>query len=338
MNIKEIAKRANVSISTVSRVINDTAKVSKEARERVEIVLKETNYRPNSLARELQQKKTNTIGVLMSAEELNVSSLSESINAIADVLKEHGYNMMLANSRFHSDEEFDFFNAFQEKRVDGILYFASNFTDKHYEILKNYPIPIVMIGQQYRHLDIPYVIHDDFSAARSATEYLIQKGHVDIGFIGCPAYDEAVGVERRKGFQAALDFNKIKVNEDYIAIGDFSLISGYKAMKIINEANTKLPTAIFAATDYMAIGAMSYLFEIGIKVPEDISFIGFDNVNVAEFYNPPLTTIHSDKKTVGNKAATLLLSILNNEEPDIKKYIASYELIERQSVKDMSKH
>jgi LacI family sucrose operon transcriptional repressor len=336
MNIKDIAKLSDVSISTVSRVINNSAKVSPEVRKRVEIVIKEMNYRPNSLARELQQKKTNTIGVLMSAEGLDLSSLSESINSIADVLKDNGFNIMLANTRFHHDQEFEFLNIFQEKRVDGVLYFASTFTDKHYDVFKNYPVPIVMIGQQYELLDIPYVIHDDFSAARAATNFLIEKGHKEIGIIGGPIEDEAVGVQRLRGFEAALNIHNIAKNDDYCEIGDFSLTSGYEAMKKIHLNCKLLPTAIFAVTDFMAIGAIRYLVEKGIKVPEQVSVIGFDDVGVSAFYNPPLTTIHSDKKAIGHLAATLLLQILNGQEVTTKKFIASYELVVRESVLDIN--
>ncbi|MBN2221416.1 MAG: LacI family DNA-binding transcriptional regulator, partial [Vallitaleaceae bacterium] len=148
MNIKEVARQAGVSISTVSRVINHTAKVSPDVKERVEAVIRANNYRPNVLARQLQQNRTNTIGVIMSVEELNMNSLSEAVNSIGDELKTLGYSMLFVNSRFHSEEELEFFHLFQEKRVDGILYFAAGFTPRHYEILENYPIPIVMIGQE----------------------------------------------------------------------------------------------------------------------------------------------------------------------------------------------
>jgi DNA-binding LacI/PurR family transcriptional regulator len=333
MNIKDIAKEAGVSIATVSRVINNTAKISVETRRRVEEAIKNANYRPNSLARELQQKRTNTIGVIISVAELGNLALSVALNAIADILNQNGYNMMIVNSRFHVDEEIVFFHTFQEKRVDGILYFATGFSESHYELLKNYPIPIVIIGQNYKELDIPCVIFDDYAAAISATQHLINKGHTEIGFIGCPMYDEATGVERRRGFEQALKKNALALHEENCYTGDFSLLSGYEGMEsIINNAKI-MPTGIFATTDFMAMGAICCLKDHGFNVPEDISIIGFDDVNVAAYYSPKLTTIRTDKNAIGVIGANTLLKLIQKEELTIKKSIVSYELVERESVR-----
>lgn len=337
MNIKEVAKRANVSISTVSRVINNTAKVSVEARERVEKVIKDTSYRPNSLARELQQKRTNTIGIIMSAYDFDSTSIGQSINAITDILKSEGYNIMLGNSRFHEDEEFEFLRVFQEKRVDGILYFASRFSQKHYDVLENYPIPIVMIGQKYKEIDIPYVVHDDYNGAKLATEYVINKGHRKIGYIGCPLSDVAAGLMRYNGYESALYEHGIAKNLNYEIEGDFTLESGYKAASQLFSKAVEKPTAIVAMTDFMAMGTMRYLNEQGINVPEDVSVIGFDDVNVSAFYNPPLTTIRTDKEGAGLKASELLLKILKKESDFNRHITVGYELIERNSVKSISK-
>lgn len=332
MNIKEVAKRAGVSISTVSRVINNTTFVSEDVRTRVEEIINETGYRPNSLAKELQRNKTNTIGIVMSVEVLELSSLGRTINAISDHLKSNGYHIMLANSRFNPQEEIENFIAFQEKRVDGIIYFAANFTKEHDDLLKNYPIPIVMIGQENKYFDFPCVLHDDYHASKTATEYLIEKGHKRIGFIGAPSFDAAAGLTRRNGFETAMNIHGLLVQNSYMASGDFSIKSGYEAMQHIVEDSEVPPTAIFATTDYMAIGAIHFLIEKGFRVPEDISIVGFDDVDVAAAMNPPLTTIHSDHSTVGQQAAKLLLDILAHKDIPIKKYVVGYELKERASV------
>lgn len=333
MNIKEVARRAGVSISTVSRVINNTTFVSEDVRERVEKIISETGYRPNSLAKELQRNKTNTIGIIMSVEVLELSSIGRTINAISDILKENGYHIMLANSRFNLQEEIENFITFQEKRVDGILYFAANFAKEHYDLLKNYPIPIVIIGQENKYLDFPCVLHDDYYAAKAATEYLIENGHRHIGFIGSPSFDAAVGLTRKNGFETAMNIHGLTLQPNFMASGDFSIKSGYEAMLQIVENSEVPPTAVFATTDYMAMGAMHYLREKGYRVPEDISIIGFDDVDVAAVYNPPLTTIHSDYSAVGQQATRLLLDILHQEDISIKKYVVGYELKERASVK-----
>jgi LacI family sucrose operon transcriptional repressor len=335
MNIKEVALRAGVSIATVSRVINNTTPVSEEVRKRVEDIINETGYRPNSLAKELQNNKTNTIGVIMSVSVLAITSLGNTINAITDELKGKGYSIMLANSRFDSKDELDFFKVFQEKRVDGILYFAVNFTEDHYQLLKKYPVPIVMIGQENEYLDFPCVLHDNYHAAKHITEHLIHMGHERIAYIGLPDYDAAAGKERRKGFEAAMRLNNLQIYPEYLADGDFSIDSGYSCMKSILGASEIKPTAIFAATDFMALGAMHYLTEMKYNIPDDFSIVGFDDVDVAAYLNPPLTTIRSDNVAVGRQAAKLLLQILDKKDPDIKKFIANYELKNRESVKNI---
>lgn len=335
MNIKDIAKAAGVSIATVSRVINNTAKVNEETKQRVEAAIKSANYRPNSLARELQQKKTNTIGVILSVAELSDFAVSGAINAIADVMKQNGYNLMIVNSRFHPDEEVEFFNTFQEKRVDGILYFASSFTENHHRVLENYPIPVVIIGQEYKNAKIPCATFDDYNASKAATDYLIQKGHKKIGMISCPIYDIATGVERKRGFLDAIHAAGLDFCTSYFYEGNFTLESGYQGMKNICETNEQMPTAIFAATDYMAMGAIRYLTEQGIHVPDDISVIGFDDVNVSAYFNPTLTTIHTDKKAIGFIAAHNLLKLIQKETLVLPKTVVSFSLIERNSVKSV---
>ncbi len=335
LNIKEVARRAGVSIATVSRVINNTAPVSPKLRKKVEDIIEETGYRPNALAKELQSNKTNTIGVLISVEVLDLTSLGSTINAITDVLRKKGYNLMLANSRFDQKEELDYFKVFQEKRVDGILYFAVSFTDDHYIMLKKYPIPIVMIGQENDRLNLPCILQDNYNAAMDATKYLIEMGHVDIGYIGLPEYDAAAGLERRRGFEAAMKASNLTINPDFLDEGDFSIESGYNSMKRIIKRTDRRLTAIFAATDFMALGAIHYLHEIGLTVPDHISIIGFDDVDVAAYINPPLTTIHSDNDTVGRQAAELLLQIIEKQEIPYSKFVAGYKLMLRKSVKDI---
>lgn len=334
MNIKDVAKMAGVSISTVSRVINNTAKVNEDTRARVEKVLKETNYRPNVLARELQQRKTNTIGVLMAAGDLNLISISETLNTITDILRDNGYNMMLANSRFNLQEEIDIFRTFQEKRVDGVLFMAHVFHEEHYEILSNYPAPVVLIGQEYKRLGIAASIHDDFHAARDATLYLLEKGHDRIGFIGCPIHDEATGIKRRRGFEFALESFNLKPDESIMTVGDFSIRSGYRAIEDMMRSQAGMPSAVFATTDYMAIGAIKALKDNGFRVPEDVSVMGFDDVNVAAFCDPPLTTIHTDKVQVGRAAATHLLDSISSGKVEKTLYTSTYTLKERESVLD----
>ena len=337
MNIKEVARRAGVSISTVSRVINNTANVNDETRKRVEAIINETGYIPNSLAKALQQNKTNTVGIILSTSDLSTSSLSHTIDAITDVMKDHKYNIMLSNSRFHVDEELASFNTFKEKRVDGVFYFAAQFTEEHYKTFKNYHIPIVMIGQTNDRLDFPHVVHDDYHGSESATKYLIDQGHKDIGYIGLPSFDEATSGDREKGYKKAMSDAGLSIHPQWITTGDFTLQSGYMAMKDILEKADVRPTAIFATTDIMAIGAMRCIHDHGLRVPDDISIIGFDDVPMAAYTTPSLSTVQSDSYAVGQKAAEILLTMIDSEEePLVNSYVAKFKIMERESVKKLS--
>ncbi len=336
MNIKDIARLSGVSISTVSRVINNSAPVNPEVRSRVEAIVEETGYRPNSLAKELQRNETHVIGILLSVGTLELSSIGPTINAISDALQEKGYQIMLANSRFSLEEEIFTFKLFQEKRVDGILYFASEFSDQHYDFLRKYAIPIVMIGQENRKLGFPCVLHDDYHAAYDATRFLIRHGHRRIGYIGIPQSDAAAGEARRRGFDAALKSSKLEQPDAFYALGDFSIESGYVAARQLVTGAPERPTALFVATDFMAIGAIRYLIENGYRVPKDISVIGFDDISVAAYMNPPITTIHTNQQAIGLKAVEMLMTMIGKQMLVTRKHIEPYKIIERSSVSSIT--
>ncbi len=331
MTIKDIAKLAGVSISTVSRVMNNSAKVKQEVRERIERIIEETGYRPNSLARELLKNKTNTIGVILPRIDLEI--FAGAMEGIAEQLNEAGYHILLVNTREKTEEELEYFKVFQEKRVDGVLWFATEITEEHKKVLDKVHYPLVLVGQESKILDYPCVIYDNYNAARMAVEYLIKLGHKKIGFVGIPEFDEAIGKKRKQGYLDAMKEAGLEINEEWMAEGTFEYASGDEAVKKIIKDRENLPTAIFAVTDRLAVGVMHCLLGMGYKIPEDISVIGIDNLRVSRIYTPELTTISYDYFAAGVYAANLILDRVEKRKLSMKKVVMDYTLEIRNSTK-----
>jgi LacI family sucrose operon transcriptional repressor len=331
LTIKEIAKLAGVSKSTVSRVINDSEHVSDQAREKVQQVIEETGYVPNSLAKNLKRNQTDTIGVVL--PKINTSTFSSSIEGISNVMYQNGYNLLLTNTKMNLKDEITYLNLLKEKRVRGILFFATEITEKHKEVLVKLDIPVVVIGQDTSTvLDYPCVIQDDLNAAKSIVDHLVEQGHQKIAYIGVTEDDVAVGKLRKQGYLEVLQKNGLEFFEEYMYKGDFSIQSGWQGMKeILNQAE-ELPTAVFAVTDRLALGAIKYLKDSGYQVPDDISIVGIGNSDISQWVVPEITTINYDHVRTGERASELLLNLIQETE-DVSKEKMDYQLIQRNSVK-----
>lgn len=331
MNIKDVAKLANVSIATVSRVINKTAKVSEKAEKRVLEVLEETGYRPNSLAKELQRNKTYTIGVLL--PRIDITVFAEAVEGISTIIKKNGYNILLANSREDIEEELNYFNIFHEKRVDGIIFFSPKIIDKHKKIIKKSKIPTIIIGEDIEDIKATTMHYDIKNGTRMAIKHLIELGHKKIAFLGIKAeLNEMLGKLTYDTYTEIVDEYDLRKDKNYVTRNSFEIGDGYKATKEIMENSEEKPEAIFAVTDHLAITAMNYLYENGYKVPEDISIIGIDDMAISSFTNPPLTTVSYNYELVGEKAAKLLLNMIDKKEDKVyENIIVDYELKIRKS-------
>jgi len=331
LTIKEIAKLAGVSKSTVSRVINDAEHVSDKSRKKVQQVIEETGYIPNSIAKDLKKNSTNSIGVIV--PRINTSTVSSAVEGISNIMYDNGYNLLLTNTRLDTAEEIKYLELLKEKRVSGILFFATEVTPKHLETLKKIDLPVVVLGQDISDIvDFPCVIHDDFNSAKDIVKYLIKYGHQRIAYIGVPEYDIAVGQLRKKGYKEALAENNLEAPEEYLYKGDFSISSGYKGMKEIIENSQELPTALFAVTDSLALGAIKYLKEQGYQVPEDISVVGIGNSEISSWITPELTTIDYDHLKAGEEASKILLDYIDGNKFK-GRLLIDYHIVERESVK-----
>jgi LacI family transcriptional regulator, sucrose operon repressor len=328
ITIKEVARRANVSSATVSRMLNESGYVSEEARERILKVIEETGYIPSENAKSLRTKKTKVIGVIL--PKLGSETTSRMVNGLDRVLAEEGYQILLANSNLDAGKEIEFLKLLKSRDVEGIVLSATNTNEQLVEEIQKLKVPFVVVGQDMP--GTPSVVFNEIMATGEMIDYLIEKGHEKVAFIGVSESDRAVGLMRKKGYLAAMEKHCLPIEEHWIQTAVFDVESGYEAMKNIMESSTTLPTAVFAVTDRLAIGAMNYLKAKGLKIPEDIALAGVGASELSQYVTPPLTTIDFQYNKAGREAANLILSMINQKKIPTSKIVLDYGLVKKDSV------
>lgn len=329
-NIEDVARLANVSIATVSRAFNNKHDVSEKTKARILEIARSIGYEPSVPARSLTKRKTNTLGLIV--PDISNPFYGEVVRGIEDTCHNHNYNVILCNADNKRDKEFLYIDMLKNRWVDGIIFHSDYFTERHYEVFKGKKIPLVLAGRATKY-DVLYVAIDNFKAAYDATNYLISLGHERIGIIHGPlnGMEETVdSVDRFLGYKKALKDAGLKVYDELIKEANFKAKGGYKAAKMMLEGEIK-PTAIFAISDMMAIGAINAVFDSGFKCPEDVSVIGFDNIDLCEVIRPPLTTIAQPMYQIGAVAAKLLVKIIGGEQVEQKSVLLDHELVVRKS-------
>lgn len=329
--IKDVAKQAGVSISTVSRVLNNPEMVTKNKKEKILNIIEELGYSPNALARGLIHKRTYSIGVLIP----DISNLfyAEVLRGVEDAASENGYNTIICNTDRNKEKMISSFKMLKEKQIDGMIFTSEPIYPDSYDLLQKLGMPVVLAATHSLEYEIPSVKINDEQAAFDATVYLIQQGHTKIGMISGSHLDPISGLPRIQGFMRALRTYDIDCHsEQCIEYGNYRFEDGYDAMKRLLEKCSDI-TAIFASSDERALGAISYLHEHGIKVPDEISIIGFDNTRMAVMSIPKLTTVSQPLYRIGYHAAEKLDGLLTGKDiSEFRSYIP-HEIIERASVK-----
>jgi len=326
--ILEIAKLANVSRTTVSRVINNSPNVSDAVRNKVLKVIEETGYVPSEQAKSLRTKKTKVIGVIL--PKISTETSSKLVSGIDEELAQFGYQILLANANLEKEKEIEFLHLLKIRQVDGIILTPTNADARLIEEVHQIQKPIVVIGQ-----DIPgvsNVLYNDYHAARDLVTLMLNKGHEKIAFIGVDESDIAVGVMRKKGYLDVMKENGLCIEEHWVQKGIFDIDSGYEAMKRIIQNSKMTPTAVFAVTDRLAIGAMQYLKEIGFSIPKDMAITGIGASELSKYVEPSLTTVDYLNKEAGREAAKMILQSIDQEDNNINKINLEYRLIERNSL------
>jgi LacI family transcriptional regulator len=325
--MQQVAERAGVSVTTVSHVINETRPVSDELRERVLAVVAELGYQPNVLARSLRRGETHTIGAII-PDNAN-PFFAEVVRGVEDTSFEQGYSVILCNSDGDPDKELHYANVLVEKRVDGILLIAAGVGPEHILAWQKQHIPLVLIDRDIPDVSVDVVLTHNARGGWLAARHLIELGHQRIGCIAGPS-DMTPSDERLAGYLEALRESGLSADETLVLRGDFQCQSGYQAGHQILSKDDP-PTAIFACNDLMAMGAMRAALELGLRIPGDLSVMGFDDIPLASFINPPLTTIQQPKYEMGVLAASLLLERMQDPDMPPHKRTLETHLVVRES-------
>lgn len=309
--MRDVAERAGVSVTTVSHVINGTRHVSDELRNRVLEAMQALAYQPNALARSLRRNESCTIGMIL-PDAMN-PYFAEIARSIEDTSFSEDYSVIICNSDGNLAKELNYINVLMEKRVDGIIFVAAGMSAEHIRMLQDKRMPVVVVDRDSPGVMVDSVQINNAAGGWLATSHLIELGHTHIACIAGPS-DVTPSGERVDGYRRALHEAGLPILAENIVRGDFHAASGYQITKEL-LARDKRPTAIFACNDLMAIGALSAAKAMGFRVPEDISVVGFDDIYLAAYSNPPLTTVRQPKYEMGQLATKLLLERI--QDPDL---------------------
>ncbi len=332
--VKDVAEKANVSIATVSRVINNLGGYSEATKEKILKIIDEMGYEANALARGLATKSSRVLGVLMPSVVTSV--LGEVLNGIEEIAQENGYSVMTCNTGENGVRSLEYLKILASNRVAGIIYISAPFHDECYKVIKSMKLPCILaltISYKYQ---IPYVKIDERQAAYSATKYLIEKGHKNIALISSKPEDSITGLPRIEGYKQALSDFGLEINNKLIKHGNSSYESGNLCMEQLLDSGEKF-TAVFAVSDDMAVGAMNTAHMRNIKVPDEISVIGFDDSPISRMTLPHLTTVAQPLHDIGRRSAEKLLEIIKDNKT-VENSILMHKIIERDTVRDLNEN
>lgn len=329
VTINQVAARAAVSIQTVSRVLNGRPDVSPETRQRVQKVIDELGYQPYAIARGLASRRTYTLGLV--TVDFTDYWFNQVVTGAEEEARKHGFFFMLGSARCAPEDEPVYLRLLKERHVEGVLFVRAGSADdySHLRNLRDSGVPVVTTGDYIPEADFSSVDVNNIEGGRKAVRYLIEHGHTRIAMIPGPRGIKSTN-DRNLGYYQAMQEAGIVPDPDLVVYGDWTHRSGYEAMRQLLSTGRPL-TAIFSHNDRMAIGALSVARAAGLKVPQDISIVGYDDIPEAEFSDPPLTTIRQPTCEVGQAAASLLIQILENPGMTPKQVLLETELVERSS-------
>lgn len=333
VTIKDIARVSGYSKTTVSKAFNNYTDISDKARDDILKIADEMGYIPNAQARGLTMKRSFSIGVILDeilGLGLSHPFFSQVIQSFREVVEEKGYSMILVSNKIGNTKIESYLSHCNQRNVDAVFILCTNKDDPGIQELIHSKIPTVLFDIDDE--DTSCVLTDHYQAARMATEYLIGLGHERIGHIYGNELTVA-GRLRKQGFYDAMAENELFVEEGHVVSGGFfDFKYGKQAMESIIDSDS-MPTAVFIAGDIMALGAIQACHERGIRVPEDLSIIGFDNLNMLEWITPALTTVAQNYNAIASNCCDILDDIVQNKTLESTKVTIPGYIVERRSCK-----
>ena len=331
---QHVAERAGVSRTTVSFVLNNVegAQISTETRQRVLQAAKDLGYVPDAVAQSLASGKSRTIGLVLARPSRQIAAdmyLTQVLDSLFSKLHKHGMRLMLEILDDQQSQK-SYLELIRSKRIDGVIYSGPQFNDETLNALLSIGFPTVLMGYLP---DTPFcsVDIDNYQAARTATEHLIDCGHTSIACITNAALSYTAAKDRLQGYQDVLESNHISYDKSLVRCGAFTPESGYLQMKDILDSQSHLPTAAFIASDVVAAGSVTAIYEKGLRIPEDIAIVGFDDVPLARYLTPPLTTLQIPIRAMAQLAFSMIIQLINRQEPDEKHIFLDTNLVIRKS-------
>lgn len=317
--IKDVARIAGVSTATVSRAMISPDKVSEKTRLKVESAIAESGFAPNAMARSLRRSESKTVVVIV--PDIANMFFANIVRGIQAVALQAGYKVLLGDSIHTVEQAKVYLDLVSSKQADGVISLTSELPK---EIRQGTTIPMVMACEYFPSFPIPTVRVDNQLAAKNAIEYLVSIGHRKVGCISGPRQNP-ICVARKAGYQQALEQAGLSLSEQAFEEGDFSFQSGYSAF--MNMSNQEEMTALFCFNDMMALGAMKAALQQGVKVPDDLSIVGFDDLAFAEFASPALTTIRQPQEEIGQNAMKVMLKRFNGDRVNSDTVISTQLLV-----------
>lgn len=332
VTIKEVAKAVGVSPSTVSRVINDSKRISDETKKNVRKAMKELGYHQNAVARSLVTQKSNTIALVMARSTQKAFAnpfFSGVIQGISNITQKSYFNLLLSSTEDYHQEQEESLKLMRNRKVDGLILLGSRVNDELINQLLEYNFPFVLIGRSPEHSGIPIVNNDNIKAANDTVNYLVNKGYKKILALSGPE-EYIVSQDRASGYRKAMQEFDYTQYSKIVSTSDFTYEDGYEAtIQLLNEDYFD---AIFAFDDMLAIGALRAIQSFGLRVPADKAVIGFNDDPMVSYLKPALTTVKLPIKKMGEEAAKMLIKIIKEKDYKGEEIILSTELLIRDSV------
>jgi LacI family transcriptional regulator/LacI family repressor for deo operon, udp, cdd, tsx, nupC, and nupG len=337
VSIADIARIAGVSHTTVSRALRGSSLISTDTRKRIQKLAEEMGYMPNAIAQSLQTRRTSTIGLVITS--IADPFLSDVVRGVEEVAREAGFSVILSATHNDPEQEMAIIETFHRRRVDGILVASSRITSEYKDRLDRIQVPTVLINSQAESDNklLHWVAVDDRAGAQRAVEYLIQLGHRSIGYLGVSSRPRS-NLQRLLGYQHALVSAGIASRDEWVVITpaneatlEEDVAAGRASLLCLLDAGV---TALFCANDMIAIGVLTVCQERGIAVPQRLSVVGFDDIRMASYVIPALTTVCQPKVELGRLATQVMLDLLNNRPG--QNHILQPELIYRASAGPMA--